>query len=519
MFLGIIDHLMEWIQAFLTEHNRLVVFEDIWRSIPTYPQVFVPAKPYRHLSQVTGKEMRSILKIILALFTAALRRKNGLPRPTGGQEVEFKKAITCVRYLTDFGLLARYASHTDSTVKYMRNYLRRFHESKGVFLRFRARKAAKAKADEVERELSNRRESRLQESDGLSVAQRAHLHDEDQLERRFLINETLEAESDFNFPKIHLLSHYADQISRYGSLPQYSTESCETAHKLFKNAYRRSNHVDAIPQIIQGYMREHSFAIKELNMEAWAYAEPAIKERVKSILSRKRKGALIFKIPGEEVYMQLQGKRSDIGRIGHLVEEFQIPSLRKHVRMFLLNNIYSNSEAPESDADNLLNNCGVEAFSSVEIPVPEQDTSEQNAYILHHLRCTGKRAWRGKEARHDTAWVRLALSKIQGSLARTESFSGRLPGQINAIFNLRGQDGQLYKLAHVSILQVIGNPTPKGPEGMAYVQVRQNQSGDCVVWLRSLEGVAQLIPVEPNCRWIVNNRIDYHTWNELNDGL
>jgi len=32
---------------------------------------------------------------------------------------KFKKAILCVRYITDFGLIVRYHSHTDSTVKYM----------------------------------------------------------------------------------------------------------------------------------------------------------------------------------------------------------------------------------------------------------------------------------------------------------------------------------------------------------------------------------------------------------------
>jgi len=266
-------------------------------------------------------------------------------------------------------------------------------------------------------------------------------------------------------------------------------------------------------------MQEHSFAMKELNMEAWANLEPSIKERLKGVLSRKRNSGIISKVHGEEVYMQLQEKRSDVTKIDHVVEEFQIPNLYEHIRVFLRNNIYSKSTAPESDVENLMNAGEVEAFNSVEIPVPEQDTSEQNAYILHHLRCTGKRAWRGREARHDVGWVRLAQNKIQGMLGRTESFSGRLPGQVNAMFTLRGQNRQLYRLAHVSLLQVIGNPTPKGPEGMACVKKRENGTGDIVVWLRSLEGTAHLIPLEPGHRWIVNNRIDYHTWNELNDGL
>jgi len=141
---------------------------------------------------------------------------------------------------------------------------------KGVFLRFWARKAAKAKAEVVEQELKKQREARThqQGSDDLSMAQRAQMDNEDQLECRFLINQALEERSDFNFPKIHLLSHYADQISWYGSLLQYSTKSCKASYKLFKNSYRRSNHVDAIPQIIQGYIWEHSFVMKKLKMEA-----------------------------------------------------------------------------------------------------------------------------------------------------------------------------------------------------------------------------------------------------------
>jgi len=86
--------------------------------------------------------------------------------------------------------------------------------------------------------------------------------------------------------------------------------------------------------------------------------------------------------------MQLQGKPSNMTKINHMVEEYQIPNLYEHMRVFLRNNIYSKSGAPESDVENLMNTGEVEAFNSVEIPVPEQDTSEQNAYILHHLRCT-----------------------------------------------------------------------------------------------------------------------------------
>jgi len=66
----------------------------------------VPRKSYRLLSQLSGKEMRSILMVILGVFTASLRRKTNVVCPTAGQEQDFRKAITCVQYLTDFALLS-----------------------------------------------------------------------------------------------------------------------------------------------------------------------------------------------------------------------------------------------------------------------------------------------------------------------------------------------------------------------------------------------------------------------------
>ena len=87
-------------------------------------------------------------------------------------------------------------------------------------------------------------------------------------EHACFINEALVENSHFNFHKIHLLSYWADQIAQYGCLPQFSTEICEPSHKALTDAYQRSNHVDSIPLIIQGYSREHSFAVRQLEMEA-----------------------------------------------------------------------------------------------------------------------------------------------------------------------------------------------------------------------------------------------------------
>jgi len=119
-----------------------------------YTGNYVPRKSYRLLSQVSGMEMRSILMVILGVFTASLRRKTNAVHSTAGQEQDFRKAITCVRYLIDFALLSQYQNHTNSTIGYMEEYLQQFHKTKDVFLQYRVGKVAKAKADIVSKELN-----------------------------------------------------------------------------------------------------------------------------------------------------------------------------------------------------------------------------------------------------------------------------------------------------------------------------------------------------------------------------
>ena len=152
----------------------------------------------------------------------------------------------------------------------MREYLQEFHRTKDVFVRYRATKATKGRADVVSKELTEQNKSRKVEpnANGRTAAQKVRAGVEYREERAYLVNQVLVEDSHFNFPKIHLIIHWADQILRYGNLAQYSTEVCKTSHKALKDAYRRSNHVDSILQIIQDYTRFHSFAVRELDMAA-----------------------------------------------------------------------------------------------------------------------------------------------------------------------------------------------------------------------------------------------------------
>jgi len=217
----------------------------------------VPRKSYWLLSQVSGKEMRSILMVTLEVFIACLRRKMNVVHPTAWQEQDFKKAITCVWYLTDFGLLCQYRSHTDSTIGYMEEYLQQFYKTKDVFLRYQAGKVAKAKTDMVSKGLNTQTTAcRLEEkTNGHTAAQKARKLAEDREKRAYLVNQALVEDSHFNFPKIHFLMHWSDQISQYGSLPQFSTEICEASYQALKEAYCKESVFSPISyHVISAYL-------------------------------------------------------------------------------------------------------------------------------------------------------------------------------------------------------------------------------------------------------------------------
>ncbi|KAF8420153.1 hypothetical protein BGX38DRAFT_1108717, partial [Terfezia claveryi] len=123
------------------------------------------------------------------------------------------KVILCVRSLTDFYLMTQYPSHTDETIKQ---------------------------------------------------------HQENTLERKELVDKILKDGAHYNFLKIHLIFHYTKQIPKFGALSQYSTDISEAMYKRFKDVYHRSNKVDATPQIITTYTRDHTFAMKDFTISAWS---------------------------------------------------------------------------------------------------------------------------------------------------------------------------------------------------------------------------------------------------------
>jgi len=86
------------------------------------------------------------------------------------------------------------------------------------------------------------------------------------------IDVSKELDADFNFPKIHLMTDWVEQIRRYGALQQYSAERHEQAYKKnLKDGWNASNHnLNYLPQVITFQRRILCFEVTELNLQALA---------------------------------------------------------------------------------------------------------------------------------------------------------------------------------------------------------------------------------------------------------
>jgi len=119
-------------------------------------------------------------------------------------------------------MYARYKSHNDATFSYMEDALHGFHTFKDVFLLGRAGKKAKAKANTLRTELvKNRKVDKETNAETCMPSKKRREMNAwwDYITNKIDVSKELDA--DFNFPRIHLMSHWVEQIRRYGALQQY----------------------------------------------------------------------------------------------------------------------------------------------------------------------------------------------------------------------------------------------------------------------------------------------------------
>jgi len=92
---------------------------------------------------------------------------------------------------------------------------------KDIFLECWVSKRRQAKADALPREL---RQDRNQLNQSVSQSKRQQARDDDHEEENDQRMELIHAESNFNFNKMHLITHFHDHIYQFDNLPMYSPE-------------------------------------------------------------------------------------------------------------------------------------------------------------------------------------------------------------------------------------------------------------------------------------------------------
>ena len=150
-----------------------------------------------------------------------------------------------------------------------------------------------------------------------------------------------------------------------------------------------------------------------------------------------------------------------------------------------------------------------EYFNSVGIPVLK---FQEEGVEEHHVRWTGGNELRNRgEGRADWVWVWHRAINVEAN----GKVDGRTIGSLQGLFRVQDKTDSFHKVAIVRLLRLKGSGRPHSEEGMIRMQLMDRERGFHVIRIADNEGMAHLIPLEKNRVWLVNNRIDFNTWNEL----
>ena len=550
MQLGMLDHLHKWLFHFMKTHGRLNRYNALWLSVPAYHDLTPKTKSYEEVSQWSGKEVKEMSRYLLAVVVQTLRGG------TGGfnERAMFNGAIECTRALLEFYMYSRYKSHDDDTIGYMEDALLRFHRSKEVFLGARVGKRARAKAGNLRTELVRKRKAEEElRADSLTPSQRRREHSE---WRDFIDSEVdLSKENDahFNFIKIHLLSHFTEQIRLYGSLPQWSAETHEHAHRAnMKDGWNASNHnLDYLPQIFAFHRRVLCFEIRSLNLRSverlrkdsdsdnnpWqiettipdpssARQNPHSAEGLRTDSGNHRANTATITGPSSASPLFTQpmlispqndsktpdGQMKHFGALVDSTDVVQRSALLNGTRDFLLRRLSKRDEILDEE----LRKAEICIYHAVKVVIDDMDGERKTQMC----RCTGEKPWRGAQKRNDWVWVRQRPGPVYGAL------HGRLPCQLLRLFKMRFRNDSgcwvdhWMAFARTTVVENSGNIDPISK--LAQVRVPPTSRAQYQVFSAgNIVGCAHLIPEKPftdpsmNERWVVNSHIDLMTWNEV----
>lgn len=186
---------MEWCLAIVSRSD----VDNRYKSMPSHSCLRHFHSGVTALQQTNAKEHKDMQKVFVGVM-AGLVPEDALP---------------VVVAVLDFIYYAQFTSHTTSTLRWLDDALKRFHDSKDVFIKYGVR-------------------------------------------------------SDFNVNKIHSMIHYSTAIRRLGTLDGYNTESPERLHiEYAKRAYKATNHKEFFAQMTE-YLKRRERVFKFDAYLRWA---------------------------------------------------------------------------------------------------------------------------------------------------------------------------------------------------------------------------------------------------------
>jgi hypothetical protein len=217
-----LKYLLLWIMNFLKAHHWLALFNSLWMAIPSYLSMTQPKKSFKETVQWTGGEYKKMSRFLVGCLA------NSLCRPSNSERQAFEQVILCARGLCKFYMYCRYPTHDAISIDSMEASLGCFHNNKDVFLEHRASKkirelikAAKTKSIRA-RDLELKKTRRSNRQKISSSYNREFTAERARIDQKH---------THFNFPKIHLTSHFRESIEMFVSLEQHSTSTTELVHE------------------------------------------------------------------------------------------------------------------------------------------------------------------------------------------------------------------------------------------------------------------------------------------------
>ncbi|EJD51489.1 hypothetical protein AURDEDRAFT_56899 [Auricularia subglabra TFB-10046 SS5] len=268
---------------------------------------------------------------------------------------------------------------------------------------------------------------------------------------------------DFNFPKMHMLEHYAPDIRSIGTTDNTNTEITERKHiKLAKNAFRATNRADYIVQMCRWLQRRHAihfFAVYLAWRQGMKY--DARKRPPKTLQHNPVVLAKVAPCPRKQV--------------AALEAEHGFTGLKVALKAFLqkwhgVSYRFYEGQLPDSVTTSLTLLQEVAVWYCVKFYTPNMQTFDAPEY--HDIaRCTPQRtttAFRGRIVRRfDTVMVETRGNGVSG-----QGLADIRIGRLRAVFRIPGfLERAMFgdnPPAHLALVEWFSRPTQRDADSALY---------------------------------------------------